>query len=177
MNIYLDMDGVLVDFDKGLEQFNIVNDTTFIHRPKAEWTPLQIKLDREVVDCMNTPGFFENLPLMEGAGDLWKAAGRPSVLTAYPSTGKDILRVAREKRNSIEFHFGEVSDDRFICCARSEKAYYATKQSYPFASANILVDDLEANCEAWEAAGGIAILFKTSKQAIKELNNMRKLVG
>lgn len=164
------MDGVLVDFNRGLEEFNIINDQKFIHKPRSQWTPLQIKLDREVVDCMNTPGFFLNLPVMPGAFDLWKAAGSwPHVLTAWPQTTNDRARVANEKYSWIEKTFGTHPDTRFICCAREDKAKYASEEGFLWPSPNILVDDLEANCEAWTAAGGLAIFYKNSEQAVSDL--------
>lgn len=163
--IYLDMDQVLIDFNKGLEEFNIINDTMFIHKPKSEWSKREIALDRAVVDCMNTPNFFRNLPMMVGADRLWVQAGRPYVLTAWPKTTNDRDRIRREKRESLTDYFGEVSDDRFIYCAREDKQKYATSGDY----SNILVDDMQSNIQAWERAGGIGILFINSDQAVSDL--------
>lgn len=162
--IYLDMDQVLVDFNKGLEEFNIINDTMFIHKPRNEWSKREIALDRAVVDCMNTPGFFRNLPMMEGADRLWVQAGRPIVLTAWPKTTDDRDRIRREKREWLTEYFGELPEDRFIYCSREDKAKYAP--------GNILVDDMVANIEAWNKAGGDGILFINSEQAINDLKRM-----
>lgn len=192
VKIFLDMDGVLVDFDKGLEQFNIQNDTTFIHRPRSEWTELQVRLDHEVVDCMNQPGFFRTLPMMPGAFELWQLSGKDRcVLTARPSTCLDKERVGREKLEWIEDQFGQIPEGQFIYCERNEKAEYAVARiesdkrfrtvapegiwgsreiSYTLNwEPNVLVDDMEANCSAWEKAGGKAILFKNMNQAVTEL--------
>lgn len=187
MTIFLDMDGVLVDFNKGLEDFNVYNTCNQYHaRPKSEWTPLQIKLDREVQDCMNTPGFFLNLPIMPGARDLWETAGEPSVLTASPKSTKAAKRCGDEKREWIRRNFGDIPNNRFVYCLRSEKALYATthirvkhnepcnagtiSQWNPFP--NILVDDLEENILKWGEAGGLPILYKTMEQSITDLRSL-----
>lgn len=159
--VYLDMDDTLVDFRGGLAKFNITHERYFHMTPRSQWTPLQKKLDKVTVDCMNTPNFFRNLPLIDGAIDLWKTAKHPYILTAWPKTCLDRERVKREKREWLYDNFGEVSDDRFIYCAREDKAKYAP--------GNILVDDMVANIEAWEKAGGIGILFTNSNQAISDL--------
>lgn len=172
MRIFLDMDGTIVDFDKGLYEFNIRNDTSFLHRPRSEWTPLEIKLDKEVVDCMNTPGFFRDLPMMPGADKLWMLAKRPYILTAWPKTCNDKSRVGREKREWIYEHFGEVSDDRFIYCAREDKSKYAITDNYPWPSSNVLIDDMVNNCEAWERSGGIAIQYRNMNEAINDLSKI-----
>ena len=183
--IYLDMDDVLVDFSGGLEAFNIKNDSAFIHKPRSEWTLAQKKLDRAVVDCMNTPGFFLTLPPKKGYRDLWKTAeelfGSPYTLTAWPKTTKDIPRIKEEKLEWMCREIGPQVFDNFICCAREDKAKYAWEGHVPsktvggqgwVGDSNILVDDMEANIHAWEAAGGIGILYTSAEQAIAELRKL-----
>lgn len=177
--IYLDLDNVLVDFNKGLEAFNLKNDTTFIHKPRSEWTALQIKLDREVVDCMNTEGFFLNLPPMPGYWDLWRAAGSwPFILTAAPKTCKDPERVGIEKKMWCDKYLGPLPPNRFIYCEREEKKDYAsTFRSRYEQDQNILVDDMENNCKEWEDAGGLAIQYRNHTQAVSDLRKALKLVN
>lgn len=179
--IYIDQDDVLADFSGGLGEFNIRNETDFIHLPKSEWTSLQKKLDRQVVDCMNTPGFFQGLPVKEGAKELWDTAcglGTVYVLTAWPKTTKDIPRIVTEKKNWIDWYMGDIGD-RFICCPREDKSKYAFGRSRsPMMDdrPNILIDDLPDNIERWNAAGGIGILYKDVNQAINELKEIVKVV-
>lgn len=169
------MDDVLVDFSGGLKKFNIINNSQFIHKPKNEWTALQIELDKQVQDCMNTPGFFRDLPMNKGADKLWVKAANPYILTAWPKTTKDRDRVGREKREWIEDKFGAIPENRFIYCSREDKAKYAIKYTgevSPLFNRNILVDDMIDNCEAWERSGGIAILFKHMEQACSDLKKV-----
>lgn len=170
--VYLDMDDTLVDFAGGLRVFNSQHDLDIsrLDIPREKWTLKQVEGDKFVVDCMNTPGFFRNLPMMEGADKLWVAAGKPYVLTAWPKTTNDRDRVKREKREWITDMFGEIPDDRFIYCSREDKALHAATfyEGYQMTQ-NTLVDDMESNIKAWIKAGGRGILFRNMEQAINDL--------
>ena len=180
MIVYLDQDGVLADFDKALlDNHGIKNCRVAYSTPWKEKTKDQIDLGSSIVSVMKQPGFFQNLPPMEGMMELWKSVPDPHILTALPGF-EDDNRVTKEKRNWVDLHIGQVPDHRLITCLRSEKAKYATFFSGRVGDmtvfSNILVDDAEINCIEWEKAGGIAILFTNYKQAIKELNNILKRV-
>lgn len=164
-NVYIDQDGVVADFDKGLLKHGLVNNKTFMHLPHHEWTDEQRKLFKEVGKVMSTPGFFQTLPMMPHAKELWLTAGnRRFILTARPTDGEEGKRIEREKKAWLDQNFGNVPDYRFICCLRSEKKKYA--------KGNILVDDMEINCKEWTDNGGVAILFETPQQAIKDLKRL-----
>lgn len=182
MKIYLDQDGVLADFDRGLADRGIVNDVWFIHKPKSEWTPEQHELDKQVVQCMQEPGFFRNLQPTYGCLDLYEATQHlnPYILTARPNEKVSADRVTKEKTDWIEYWLGSEQAERMIVCLRAEKAQYAVgdlrvTQEYYDAKPNLLVDDLKANCLAWEEAGGIAVWHRGDmEETIKEL---RKHIG
>lgn len=178
MTVYLDMDGVLADFDGGLADrgFFIEREHNRLFKQnvdKSQWTETELKDDKIVQGYMEEKGFFRNLRMIPGADKLWAEAGRPVVLTARPKKEDPDGRVASEKRGWIEEYFGEIPEDRFICCLRSEKKQYAT---YLGKFPNILVDDLEWNCSEWKKAGGYAILFKNSEQAVEELKKAKQYV-
>jgi 5'(3')-deoxyribonucleotidase len=172
--IFLDMDGVLADFDKALADRGIVNDHSFLHKHPSEWTEHDKALDAQVVACMNEPGWFYNLDTMPGASDLWHWAtvlgtAAPYVLTARPKEEKIAERVTNEKRNWIRERF-PLEESNFICCVRSQKSHFAVTWGRDMVEhKNILVDDLPANIAEWQKAGGIGILFTSAEQAIQEL--------
>lgn len=191
--LFLDMDGVLVDFDKGLEDNDIINCKTFIHLPKDTWSDEQLALNKAIISVMRRPGFFSGLPPMTGYKELWDFClpyGH-KVLTARPDDSVSGSRVSQEKQDWLLWHIGEFKQEDFICCLRSEKPQYAlTTTANPnlglpwfttdwhrdsrkwISEPNILVDDMESNCHEWEKAGGRAVLFKSAEQSIEELKRL-----
>jgi len=177
--VYLDMDGVLADFDKALIEngISLFKDSRLLKQEvsKKDWTKEELDRDSKVHHLMSQPGFFRNLEMMTGADQLWVTAGKPIVLTARPKNDESAHRVCKEKREWIEEYFGQIPEDRFICCLRSEKSFYASTSMTRYTGEphpNILVDDLEWNCLEWKEAGGIAIHFKTMDQAIRDLKEL-----
>lgn len=160
--IYLDMDGVLADFDAAMLKRDIYNRNDFIHKPRSEWTEDEANLSAAVERVMAEEGFWRGIPVMKGAHALWiycRHSGLPfSILTARPNLDGSEW-VGAEKRSWAETVF-DVSDDQFICCLRHEKQKYA--------KGNILVDDMERNCLEWEKSGGIAILHKGDWEDVLE---------
>lgn len=165
--IYLDMDGVLADFDRGLlENYGVKN---CIKNYGTDWkdkTEEQKKVAEDVRKIMTLPDFWRHLPIMKGAHELWNSIANPFVLTALPGQGHDRM-ITIEKKEWIKKVFESKAKSRVVTCLRPEKVKYA--------EGNLLVDDLEKNCIEWEAAGGRAILFENSKQAIRELNKVKHL--
>lgn len=170
--IYLDMDGVLVDFDKGLlDNFGVQNCLITYGTADKDKTPEQWAISNKVWECMNTPKFFRSLPPMEGFKELWEAANKLTrqtyILTAFPNTENN-KQVGRDKWDWIQEYLPEVTSDKFIFCERKDKVQYATycipegryTPGASFGGPNILVDDLLLNCQEWERAGGQSVLFK-----------------
>jgi len=173
--IYLDMDGVLADFDEGCRLRGVSNDHSFLHIPHEQWSNEQVELEKEVERCMRTKGFWANLPMMKDAIvliDYVNRIGKLKVLTARPRFDDIADMVKQEKEYWLNENLG-IWADNTICCLRHEKQNYAIEHldtAYEDVwFQNILVDDLEANCEDWASAGGIAILHTSAQESIKEL--------
>lgn len=150
--IYLDLDGVLADFDLGagliLGTDNIYK-WEFIHGPKAFWE----KLD-------SYPNFFGSLPLKNDAATLWNAVKKekPVILTALPKMGAE--EVERQKRAWVSRYLGE--DVKVICCQTQDKPQFCSP-------GDVLVDDRAVNREAWEALGGHYVLHTYSAGSVQLL--------
>jgi len=185
MKIFLDMDGVLADFDTYiLDKYGIKNCKDAYSTDWNDKTDDQKKLGNAIAKAINSRHFFRDLPVMPGAHNLWKAAHRgsdkPYVLTAIPESCNE-NEVKKDKRDWIHQYMNEVHDDEFIACERSEKVQYAmgftglprNMTRVP----NILIDDLPLNCKAWTKAGGYGILFEDSEQSIAALNEAHQYYG
>ena len=148
--IYCDMDGVLVDFDKGYEKLTGINirgthtnDTTF-------WDPI----NRAGYD------FWRNLEWMLDGKELWDYIKKyePELLSA-PSRQPE-SRVA--KHDWVKEHLPGVTLN-----------LRSAKHKKDFASPNhILIDDRVDNINSWIDAGGIGILHKNTEKTISELNKI-----
>lgn len=170
--IYLDMDGVLMDFDRGLRDCGIIpwselrtGNRPYHYLPKEQWTPEETVFDRHIQVLMATDHFWPGLKPMADAHVLWRFCEGAHVLTARPHNEEAAERVSFAKRCSITKWFdGTFPADRMHICLRSEKKN--------FAAGNVLVDDLPGNCEEWNAAGGTAILHKDALTTIRKLEEI-----
>lgn len=191
MNIYLDMDGVLVAFEEGLAKAGFFYPHKYFHTPRNTWTDEEKAADKVAHSIMETPGFFYNLQPMHGAFLLWDSVRhlKPYILTAYPKGDRVLInRVSSEKYKWIVKHFGEDQGKRFICTSRDEKKKYAQYKDVPIslktpekvlhatiAGPNILVDDLPYNIQQWNEAGGIGILHQNDM--LKTIEEVKEKIG
>lgn len=162
--LYLDLDGVLADFDGQLKNYGVnKNDTSFIHTHPSGWTDEQIKLDSEVRKCMGTPGFWEQMPICPGALELFDYVKHfhPIILTAVPNILEYRDRIEKEKATWILKNLGFVFT---IFCLRSQK------QDYVRDNKDILVDDMIQNIKEWNKAGGTGVLHEDAWNTIKRLS-------
>lgn len=164
--IYLDMDGVLADFDGAMALRGVGNSSGhFLHLPKAQWSAEQLAADAAVRAEMLKPGFWPSLPVMPGARELLAVASQlvsPDclfILTATPR-GDPAVRaaVAAQKTAWAADNLG-FDHMRVLTCLRSEKRLHA-------GPGRILVDDLASNCAEWRAARGVAVQFTSAADAI-----------
>jgi hypothetical protein len=152
LQLYVDLDGVLFDFDKAagaaLRTDNIYK-YEFVWGAKKFWDGLN-----------DNSSFFRDLPLMFDAYHLWTQINHldPIILTALPSTGAD--RVCAQKREAVAENFG--SDVRVITCATKEKPEYCQP-------GDIIIDDRATNRDAWMERGGIYLLHTSAVNTITAL--------
>jgi 5'(3')-deoxyribonucleotidase len=164
--LYLDMDGVLADFEHHVTASGIPGPHDYIQRPRDTWTGAEFERDERVRALMTDSLFWRNLPVMAGARELLAVAHHLAgphllVLTALPSNKNTRAMVAYEKVSWISRHLG-FPPTNVITCLRSEKADHS-------GTGQVLVDDLRANCKEWNAAGGVGILFTDAPSAITQL--------
>ena len=151
MRLYFDSDGVLADFDAGVEAGLGMPPSQAIdaYGQSAFWQALE-----------RLPNFYGFLPLMKGAQDLVKAGEplRPIVLTGCPLGNWS----QSQKINWGAQHFPGLP---VICCATSDKVLFCQ-------DGDILIDDSAKNCAHWVEAGGQAIHFLSAEQAIADLKKL-----
>ena len=147
MQLYVDMDGVLADFDR--HYFDV-----FGVRPDKSIDNVDWKAVRSVKD------FYLNVPPMFDMSLLWaRIAGlRPIVLTGVPTNVPEAL--ANKRAWVVRYLGPEVP---VIACKSSEKWKYAVP-------GDVLIDDWEKYRDRWVAAGGIWITHVCAAMTIVAIN-------
>ena len=155
--IYVDMDGVIADFNTAFKKLNVDNLTPdeFIktYSKNKFWNLLDKHADE----------FWINIPPMSDANVLMDFIYNNfidiHILTA--STRHPSSKIG--KRMWIRRHFPFIREDNIIVVEEKKlKQKYATPNS-------ILVDDNTQNISDWNNAGGIGILHKSANDTIKQL--------
>lgn len=151
MKIYVDLDGVLADFDSSAEvQLGTDNiyKYEFIWGPEKFWTEMN-----------KDPDFFRYLGQKEDARKLWEAIEHldPVILTALPKTNGE--RVDKQKRAWVGENF---PGTEVITCVTKDKPKHCNP-------GDILIDDRAVNRDAWMKAGGIYLVHTTADRTIAAL--------
>lgn len=160
--VYVDMDGVIADFEGAMEDRFGFNFKTAPSRNKA-WKEIQ-NYDR-YQKKIGGKGWFYSLPKMKGADQLWDFVtsnfSRVEILTASGSTPRD---AQGQKRAWIGDNFGYGIKVNIVG-AGSEKAAFANKNA-------ILIDDREKVIKPFIAAGGIGVYHTSADNTIRILKVM-----
>ena len=157
--IYCDLDGVLVDFDKGYEKLtgkhtshaDLQNKSTF-------WRAFNYSLLNKNISEQE---YWSRLEWMVDGKELWNYIKlyKPYILTAPTINsgsryGKTIW---------VESHLGPVNELYFAPASR--KAEFSQENA-------ILIDDRAATINEWIARGGIGIRFINTEQTINDLKEL-----
>ena len=144
MQIFVDLDGVLADFDRGYK--DIIDEETFY---KVDWDIIR-----------NTPHFFRDLELMPDAIQLWDYVKKynPIILTGVPYS---IISSPNDKRKFVDKHFGK--EVPMIACRSKDKFRYMHN------TGDILIDDREELKYLWERAGGYWITHTSATNTVNQL--------
>ena len=149
--LYLDMDGVLADFNLAAER--VLRATEEDHQAAAQrgrWPREQWELLKQ------QPRFYRHLPKTGMADQLVALARRfrddrnwnIGILTAIPKDNdvpesfQDKMEWVQEYYPDLRVYFGPYSRDKAQHCRTPQ---------------DILVDDRRDNCEGWQQAGGRAV--------------------
>lgn len=138
--LFLDMDGVLADFDRAYEERFGAHPRS--HDDKVLWANID--------GCEE---FFRSIHPCAGALDFYASVKHlsPAILTACPKTGYE--KAAQHKREWVREHLGP---DVTVLPVMGG----ANKPLFMHAPGDVLIDDYRRNTEAWAAAGGVAILHR-----------------
>lgn len=154
--IYCDMDGVLVDFDKGYKELTGVETTQADTQGKNEfWNLFRTSLENKK---MQEKDYWSNLQWMPDGKELWDHIKpfKPTLLSA-PS------RDPQSRWGKRIWVKKNIPGTPLILAAAEAKKNYARKNA-------ILIDDRVSNINDWIAAGGIGILHTSTASTLEKLS-------
>lgn len=155
MKLFLDLDGVLADFDQGF--YDRFGSMPADHSDGNMW---------KLINGSGT--FFADLPLMKDAKYLFDVLNQlydVVILTACPRS--NYKTAALQKRQWIR---DNISDTVMILPVMGG----ANKGLFMDQLGDILIDDMEKNCIAWNELGGVSIQHQTVSKTLNELDGIYK---
>lgn len=149
-DVFVDMDGVLADFDGFyLAQFGVSTDRAG-------------RVEDGFWDRMLAHGsFFRDMPLMPDARRLWEGVlalhPEPVVLSAAPP---EIPDAPTQKKAWLEAHFGDRVP--LITCRAKDECRHGKP-------GDILIDDWPKWRHLWEGMGGTFVLHRSAEDSLAQL--------
>ena len=159
--IYLDMDGVVADFDKRFKDLSGLMPQAYVDKNGLDdfW---------DLIDEKHKVAFWRGIELMPGAQKLVK------FVEQYPF---EMLTAPSIKKQSIIGKGLWVKDKVGILYSTKPKVTYrSAKQKHTVKSDltkfDILIDDKGSTIDNWNAAGGTGIFYKNADQVINDLKKL-----
>lgn len=162
MHIYLDMDGVLADFDRGVSELchltPVPQGTGSREQEKALWYGIR-----------SVSHFYGKLQLVPGSLEMFrtlyeKYGDACQILTGIPKPRKNVPDAAEDKVNWVRRYLSP--DVRIHLVYRAEKIRFCGEKE------DILIDDYKKNIRDWEKAGGTGILFRSPAETLEEIKSL-----
>lgn len=154
--IFVDLDGVLVDFDKEMAKIGFPRDV--LERDKQAKRKFW-----QTIGWMAKNGkpFWGTMDPMPDANQLWTYVKKynPEILSATGHVGN----ATSEKHDWVKRHLGNVKVH--LVQKSSDKSQFAAPN-------HILIDDRQKSIEPFLAAGGIGILHKSAADTISQLKEL-----
>jgi len=159
--IYLDMDGVVADFEQRFKDLSGMGPREFESKyGKNEFW--------DFIDEKHKVGFWVGIPPMEGAKQLVDYVSKHDyVMLTAPSIKKQ-SRLG--KALWIRNHTGDIFPSKPTVIFKAAKEKHKVKPS--LTEKDILIDDKASTIDNWNAAGGTGILYTSANQAISELKKL-----
>lgn len=171
------MDGVLADFNRHTRELKIPYNHQW-YDPKDTWTKETWEGERIKTELMHGPGFWDKIPPMPDAWQLWAATANyePFILTAKPQDDSP-ESVSEDKFKWVRMHLDDrFPRERFICCRKADKPKAIGRTGH---RCQILVDDDHRSIELWNNSKcpdhgqkAIGVHFISAKQSINKIEEI-----
>ena len=159
--IYLDMDGVVANFDKRFEDLSGMTPSQFISKydKNAFWN---------LIDEKHKIAFWRGIEVMPGADRL------VNFVAQYPY---EMLTAPSAKKQSVIGKSLWIKDKVGTLYASQPKVTYKRAKEKHLVKPNltkfdILIDDKPSTIDNWNNAGGTGIFYKSASQVINDLKKL-----
>ena len=161
IKVYLDMDGVLADFNQRFKDLSGMEPNEFESKyGKNEFW--------DFIDEKHKVGFWVGIPVMNGAKQLvdWASKHDYSILTAPSLKKQSILG----KSLWVKKHTGDLFPSKPNVIFKQAKNKHLVKPELQ--KTDILIDDKQSTIDNWNAAGGTGIFYKNISQVLNDLGKL-----
>jgi hypothetical protein len=169
--IFCDLDGVLVDFDKGYKELTGIS-TKHQNAQNKEyfWKLFRDSLEKKGI---SEKKYWEDLEWMSDGKQLWNyiSPHNPYILTA-PSVNHDLPADVKYKLSHNESQQGKTQWVKRLNNMRELKFKASNFKKDLSKKGRILIDDRKPTIEGWNSKGGIGILHTSAIDTIKQLQKL-----
>ena len=160
--IYLDMDGVLADFDRGVRELCGLE-------PLEQMVATKEDNDRLWAAVARVDHYYGRLELKPGADIMLRSlmekyGDRCEILTGIPKPKRHIEHADTDKVQWMRRYFDPEIKVNIV--------YREEKKNYCHGKGDILIDDYQKNIDEWISFGGTGILFTDVGSVMEELREM-----
>ena len=159
--IYLDMDGVVADFDKRFKDLSGMLPQEYVDKNglNAFW---------DLIDEKHKVAFWRGIELMPGAQKLVKYIEQhPFEMLTAPSIKKQSII---GKGLWVKDKVGTLYSTKPKVTYRKAKLKHTVKPQ--LTKYDILIDDKASTIDTWNSSGGTAILYQSADQVINDLKQL-----
>ena len=160
--IYLDMDGVLADFERGVRELcNFEAEKTQDEDPVRDelmWAEIK-KIDHFYSKLEPLPGAKELFDLIYG-----KYGEKCEILTGIPKARRGIKHSAEDKTEWVRRILSET--------VKVNTVFKAEKKNFVAGKGSVLIDDLEKTIIEWRESGGTGILHTDPESTLAQLKEL-----
>ena len=166
VRIYIDMDGVLADFEKGIRELCHME-------PQSQNGKRSVILDDLMWEAIRkVDHFYGRLDLMPGAKEMFSRiesayGDKCEILTGIPREERGIVTAAQDKIDWTRRLLSGTVKVNTVC--RKDKIRFCTGPEA------VLIDDRERTILEWRELGGTGILHVGAGETLEELEKMRLL--
>lgn len=164
--IYLDMDGVLADFDRGVLELCHMKS----YSQNGKWDPQYDDLMWAAMQKIDH--FYDRLELMPDAKEMFDLiygiyGDQCEILTGVPRPERGILTAGEDKISWMKRLLSPTVKVNIVL--RKEKILYCKGPD------SILIDDREKTILEWKEAGGTGILHTSPKATLDQMRELKLL--